>query len=114
MAISPIRLVDRRHRRQHGDGLKPGARRLRHVIAERELVGQEDGVEQARLCPLRQILVVADVGQRQRRGQRMPPRRFVVAAAVDEQVEMQLPRHGTPIPVQCLCFTRAGSPQDDS
>ena len=84
----------RRNRRQHRDGLKPGARGLRRVVAERELVGQEDGIEQPGLRPLRQILVVADVGQRQRRRQRMPPRRLVVAAAVDEQVEMQLPLHG--------------------
>ena len=60
-------------RRQHGDRLQPGARRLRRVVAERKLVGQEDGVEQAGLRPLRQVLVVADVGQRQRRRQRMPP-----------------------------------------
>ena len=103
-----------RHRREHGDGLKPGTRRLVHIIAQRELVGQEDRIEQACFCPLRQILVVADVGQRQRRGSWMPPRCFMVPAAMYEQVQMQLLRHGTPIPVQCLCFTRAGSPQDDS
>src|SRR6185369_6733436 len=82
---------------------KPGARRLRRVVAKRELVGQEDGVEQPGLGPLRQILVVADVGQRQRRRQRMPPRRLVVAAAVDEQIEMQLPLHGV---VLDLCWRR--------
>ena len=49
------------------------AGRLGHVLAERELVGQEDRVEQCGLRPLRQILVVADVGQRERRGSRMTP-----------------------------------------
>jgi hypothetical protein len=42
-----------RHRREHGDGLKPGTRRLVHIIAQRELVGQEDRIEQACFCPLR-------------------------------------------------------------
>jgi len=62
-----------RHRRQDGDRLEPSARRLRHVLAQRELVGEKNGVEQRSLSPARQILVIADVGQRQRRGSRMPP-----------------------------------------
>jgi len=60
----------------------------------RELVGDEDRVEQRRLRPLRQILVAADIGQRQRRRCRMPPRGLVVTAAVNEKVEVQLPLHG--------------------
>ena len=50
-------------------------------------------VEQRRLCPTRQILIVADVGQRQRRRTRMPPGRLMVPTAMDEQVEVQLPLH---------------------
>ena len=42
---------------------------------------------------LRQILVIADVGQGQRRGSPMAPRRLVMTAAVDEQIEVQLPFH---------------------
>ena len=63
----------RRHRRQGRDGLEPAACRLRHILAERELVGEKDGVEQRRLRSARQILVVADIGQGQRRGRQMPP-----------------------------------------
>ncbi len=90
-------------RRQHGDRLQPGARRLRDIAAQRQLIGEKDRIEQRRLGALRQILVVADVGQRQRRGMRMPPRRLVMAAAVDEQVEVQLPFHRTG-PLRCVCL----------
>lgn len=82
-----------RDRRQYGDGFEPGARRLRHIPAERQLVGEEDRVEQRRLGALRQILVVANVGQRQWRGVGMPPRGLMMATAVDEQVQVQLPLH---------------------
>ncbi len=82
-----------RQRGQHRDRFEPGARRLRRVLAERELIGEEDRVEFRRFRLARQILVVADVGQRQRRRVRMPPRRLVMAAAVKEQVEVQLARH---------------------
>ena len=81
-------------RRQHSDRLQPGARRLRHVTAERQLIGKEDGIEQRCLGPLRQVLVVADVGQWQWRRGRMAPRRFVMPATVDEQIQVQLPFHG--------------------
>jgi hypothetical protein len=83
-----------RERRKRGDGLEPAARRLRHVLAERELVGEENRIEQRRLRTAREVLVVADVGECERRGRRMAPRRLMVSAAVDEQVEMQLPFHG--------------------
>ena len=59
-----------------------------------ELVGEEDGVEQPRLGPLREVCVVADVGERERRGRRVAPGGFVMAAGMDEQVEVQPPRHG--------------------
>ena len=87
--------IDVTHGGEHGDGLEPGARRLRGIIAERELVGEEDRIEQPGLGALRQVLVVADVGQWQRRGCRMPPRRLVMAPAVNEQIEMQLALHGS-------------------
>ena len=69
-----------------------------HVVAGGERVGQEDGIEQAGFGFAREVGVVADVGQRQRRGGRMAPGGFVMAAAVDEEVEVQLAwgraRHG--------------------
>ena len=68
-------------------------RRLCDDLAECELVSKKDRVKPRRLGTLRQILVIADIGQRQRRGRRVPPRRLVVTATVDEEVEMQLPLH---------------------
>ena len=95
-------------RRQHGDRFEPGARRLPDILGKRQLVGEKDRVEQRRLGPLRQILVIADVGQRQRRGVRMPPRRLVVAAAVHKQVQMQLPFHRD-LFTSTRCNVRVGS-----
>ena len=43
------------------------------TFAERKLIGKKDRVEQSRFGALREILIVTDVGQRQRRRQRMPP-----------------------------------------
>ena len=80
-----------RDRGEHGDGFKPRTRGLRDIVAERELIGEEYRVEQRGFGALRQVLVVADVGQRQGRRRRMAPRRLMMASAVDEQVEMQLP-----------------------
>jgi hypothetical protein len=74
-------------------GLEPDAWRLRYVLCERELVGDENRVELRRLRPPGQILVVADIGQRQRRRSRMPPGGLVVPAAVNEEVQVQLPLH---------------------
>ena len=50
-------------------------------------------VETPGLGLLREIDVVTNIGQRQRRGRRMPPRRLMMAAAVNEQIEVQLPCH---------------------
>ena len=66
---------------------------LRHVLGKRQLVGKEDRIEQPGLGASRQILVIAYIGERQRRGCGMAPRRLVVTAAMDEQVEVQLPYH---------------------
>src|SRR5207237_7116866 len=63
------------------------------ITAQRQLVGEENGIEQCGFGPLGQILVIADVGQWQRRRSRMAPRRLVMAAAVDEQVQVQLSSH---------------------
>jgi hypothetical protein len=81
------------HRREHRDGLKPATRGLRHVLAKCKLISEKDRVEQCSLCALRQIQIITDVGEGERCGRRVPPRCFMVAAAVDEQVEMQLPVH---------------------
>ena len=53
-------------------------------------------LEQAGLGLLRHLDGVLDVGERQGRGLRMPPRRLMMAAALDEQVEMHRPRHAAP------------------
>ena len=81
-------LCHHRDRRQHGDRLEPGTRRLRNVPAERQLIREKDRIEQRRLRALRQILIVVDIGQCQRRRGGVAPRRLVVATAVDEQVKV--------------------------
>jgi hypothetical protein len=83
----------RRHCRQYSDRLEPGTGRLRHIAAQGQLIGEEERIEQRCLGALCQVLVIADVGQGQRRRTPMPPRRLVMAATVDEQVEVQLPIH---------------------
>jgi hypothetical protein len=40
---------------------------LRDIATQRQLIGEKDRIEQRRLGPLRQILLVADIGQGQRR-----------------------------------------------
>ena len=82
-----------RERAERGDRLQPDAGRALHVLAHGELVRQEDGVEQPGLRAAREILVVADVGERQRRSVGMAPRGFVVTAAVDEEIEVELLFH---------------------
>jgi hypothetical protein len=42
---------------------------------------------------LGEILVVPDVGEGERRRQRVAPRCLVMAATVNEQIEMELPLH---------------------
>ena len=54
-------------RGQYGDRLKPGARRLRDITSERELIRKKDRIEQRRLGALRQIPIIIDIGQCQRR-----------------------------------------------
>jgi hypothetical protein len=67
-----------------------------------QLVGEENGIEHRCFGALRQIQVIVDVGQWQRRRSRMAPRRLVMAAAVDEQVEVQVPSHRAS---PCWCLT---------
>src|SRR6185437_16530441 len=74
------------------------------IAVERELVGEEDRIEQPGFGALRHVLEIADVGERQRRRLGMPPRRLVVAAAVDEQVEVHLAGHRA---LAFLCCIRA-------
>ncbi len=80
-------------RAERRDRLEPDAAGALHVVVQRELVGEEDRIEQPRLRAAREIPVVADVAERERRGLRMPPRRFMMPAAVDEKIEMKLPFH---------------------
>ena len=53
-------------------------------------VGEEDRIEEAGLGTPREVAEIVYVGQRQRRGVGMPPRCFVVAAALDEKIEVEL------------------------
>ena len=62
------------------------------VVAHGQGVGEEDGIEQAGFRLAGEVGVVADVGQRQRRGGWMAPCGLVVAAAMDEEVEVKLAR----------------------
>jgi hypothetical protein len=66
------------------------------IIAQRELVGEEDCIEQPRFRLPRQRLVVADIEQRQRRRRGVPPGRLVVSATVDEQVQVHVAFHRMP------------------
>src|ERR1700739_174389 len=72
------------HDCQHGDRLEPGPGRLRHIAAQGQLIGKEERIEQRGLGALCQILVIAEFGQGQQRRTPMPPRRLVMAAAVNE------------------------------
>ena len=67
-----------RQRAERGDRLQPRAAGMGNVVAQRQLVGDEDRVEQPGLGPARDVLVVADVRQRQRRGQGVAPRGLVM------------------------------------
>src|SRR5262245_43455807 len=80
-------------RRQHGEGLERRTRTVGDILAQRQLVREEDGIEQSRFRLLRQRLVVADVRQRQRRRRRVSPGRLVVSATVDEQIQVHVAFH---------------------
>ena len=80
-------------RAECGDRFEPVAGGRFDHLAQRQRVGQEDRVEQAGLGPLRELTVVGDVGQRQRRTARVAPGRFVVTPAVDEQVQVHRAGH---------------------
>ena len=69
---------------------------MRHGVGQRELVGEEDRIEEASFGAPRDVAKILDVGQRQRRGVGMPPRRLVVAAALDEEIEMELALASSP------------------
>ena len=64
-----------------------------HVVPQAQNVGEKDRVEQAGLGLLRHLHRVADIGERQLRRLRMPPRGLVMPAALDEQVEVHLACH---------------------
>jgi hypothetical protein len=72
---------------------EPIERSGRDVIPETQHVGQEDRIEQTGLGLLRHLNRVLDVGQRQLRRLGMTPRGFVVAPALDEQIEMHMALH---------------------
>ena len=78
---------------EHREGLEPSACRLRDIIGEVQLVGEKDRVQPGLLGPLRQVAIVVDIRQRQRRCARMAPGRLVMAAALNEQIEMNLALH---------------------
>jgi hypothetical protein len=88
-------------RAERRDRLQPSASDMRHIAVEGQLIGQEDGIEEACFRLPRQLLIVADVRQRERGRRGVPPRGFVMAAALDEQIEMQLAFHRSTILKTC-------------
>jgi hypothetical protein len=73
------------------------------IIAQRQLISEEDRIEQPRFCVLRQCLVIADIGQRQRRRRGVSPGRLMVAATVDEQIQVHVTFHRMPFTVPSSC-----------
>jgi hypothetical protein len=61
------------------------------VVGERRSVGEEDRIELVRFRALGQFLVIANVEHAVRRRPLIPPRRFVMAARIDEEVKVKLP-----------------------
>ena len=87
-------------RGQPGERLDPEPGGVLHVAFQRRAVRVEHRVQLRRLRPLRELLVEADVQQPVRLGFRVPPGGLVVAARVDEQVELQLPAHQNAEPME--------------
>ena len=81
--------------RKRRDRLEPVERCLLDVVPQSENVGEEYGIEQACFRSPRQIDGVANVGQRQLRRPPVSPRRLVMAAALNKQVDVHLPSHAT-------------------
>ena len=73
-----------------GDRLEPKALRVADIVGKRRPVGEEDGVEFVRLGPLGELLIEGDVEDTIRSGALVAPRRFVMAARIDEEVEGKL------------------------
>jgi hypothetical protein len=65
--------------------------RIADVVGERRSVGEEDRVELVRFRAFGQLLIVGNVEDALRRGLLVAPRRFVVTAGIDEEVEGKLP-----------------------
>jgi hypothetical protein len=68
--------------------------RIADVVGERRPVGEEDRVELVRFRALGQLLIVGNVEDALRRRVLLAPRRLVVAARIDEEVEGKLPSIG--------------------
>ncbi len=83
-----------RERGQQRDRLEPEAAGARRIAGQHQTVGKEQTVEQRGLRPPGEILVVRDIGQLVRRRLRVVPGGLVMAACLDEQVEVKLPGHG--------------------
>ena len=84
----------RRERAQQSERFQFAARGMGEFVAERELVGEEDGIQLGRLGREREIAVIGEVAQRLLRRGGMAPGRLVMAAAVDEEIEVKLACHG--------------------
>jgi hypothetical protein len=94
VAMRPIRLVDT----ASAASTVSGSSQVRAACAasppERQLVGEEDRIEQRGFGPPRQVLVIGGCRSAPAAtSRRMPPRRLVVAAAAEKQIEVQLSLH---------------------
>src|SRR3954469_21176799 len=75
---------------QERDGLEAEALGITDIVGERRAVGEEDGIELIVLGGGRELLIIGDVENAARRRALVAPRRFVVSAGIDEQVEGKL------------------------
>jgi hypothetical protein len=70
-----------------GDRLEAEALRVADIVGQGRSVGKEDRVELVRFGLLRQLLIKGDVEDAVRGGALVAPRRLVMAARIDEEIE---------------------------
>ena len=85
--------AERGHQR---DGLQVRVGRVLAGITQRQRIGEKNRIQQAFFRQHRQLPVIVQIGQRATRCQRVAPGAFMVAAAHDEEIEMQLAVHVRP------------------
>jgi hypothetical protein len=81
-------------RGEHDDRIGPEAPGLHGVLGEHQHIGEEDRIEPRRLGLLGEVGVIVDIHQRARIRPGMIPRGLVVAAGLDEEIQMDGFGHG--------------------